>query len=69
MDNPAARLYAQGMCLICIDFARGALKLQEARRALGEMRGGLPPEHAREVEKTLDEAEREARDAAARSTP
>ncbi|WP_437805795.1 hypothetical protein [Sorangium sp. So ce1078] len=57
------------MCLICIDFARGALKLQEARRALGEMRSGLPPEHARDVEKTLDEAEREARDAAARSTP
>jgi hypothetical protein len=56
------------MCIICIDFARGALKLQEARRALGEMRGGLPPEHVKQVEETLDEAEREASDAAAGPT-
>lgn len=45
------------MCLICVDFARGALKLKEARRALGEMREGLPLEHVRYVEQTLDEAE------------
>lgn len=45
------------MCLICIDFDRGALKLQEARRALGEMRPALDPEHAREVEAKLLEAE------------
>lgn len=50
------------MCLICIDFDRGALKLREARRALGEMRAGLDREHAREVEKKLDEAEKAARD-------
>jgi hypothetical protein len=49
------------MCLICIDFARGTLKLHEARRALGEMRSSLSPDHAREVEKTLEEAERRAR--------
>jgi hypothetical protein len=49
------------MCLICIDFARGTLKLHEARRALGEMRSGLPPEHVRELEDTLEEAERRAR--------
>lgn len=47
------------MCLICIDFDRGALKLKEARRALGEMRPTLDPEHLREVELKLDAAERE----------
>jgi len=57
------------MCIICIDFARGALKLQEARRALGEMREGLPPDHARQVEAALEEAERQERDAAAQQTP
>jgi len=50
------------MCLICIDFDRGALKLREARRALGEMRASLPSEHVKEVEKKLDDAEREARE-------
>jgi hypothetical protein len=48
------------MCIICIDLARGALRPQEARRALREMREGLPPEHAREVEQKLDEAEQQA---------
>lgn len=47
------------MCLICIDFDRGALKLREARRALGEMRAGLPPAHVAEVEQKLAEAEAE----------
>lgn len=46
------------MCLICIDFDRGALQLREARRALGEMRASLDREHVREVEKKLDEAEK-----------
>ena len=45
------------MCLICIHFDRGALNLNEARRALGEMRPALAPEHALEVEAKLDEAE------------
>jgi len=45
------------MCLICVDFDRGALKLREARRALGEMRQGLPADHVREVEAKLAEAE------------
>lgn len=47
------------MCIICVDFARGALKLREARRALGEMAAGLGPEHVKEVEKKLAEAEDE----------
>jgi len=45
------------MCIICIDFDRGALKPKEARRALREMREGLDASHAKEVEKKLDEAE------------
>ncbi|HET9931867.1 MAG TPA: hypothetical protein VFQ35_14295 [Polyangiaceae bacterium] len=48
------------MCLICIDFDRGALKVREARRALGEMRAALSAEHVREIEQRLAEAEREA---------
>ncbi|HKQ69252.1 MAG TPA: hypothetical protein VJT73_07935 [Polyangiaceae bacterium] len=44
------------MCIICIDFDRGALKLNEAKRALGEMRQGLDAAHLREVEKKLEEA-------------
>ena len=47
------------MCLICIDFDRGALKLAEARRALGEMRVKLDADHIREVESKLDAAEQE----------
>jgi hypothetical protein len=47
------------MCIICVDFDRGALKLREARRALGEMRTGLEPQHVREIEHKLDEAEPE----------
>ena len=46
------------MCLICIDFDRGALKLREAKRALGELRTTLDPQHLKEVERKLDEAER-----------
>ena len=47
------------MCIICIDFARGALKLAEARRALGEMRAKVGEGHAAEVEQLLDLAEEE----------
>jgi hypothetical protein len=47
------------MCIICIDFARGALKVKEARRALGEMRSQLDPKHVREVEQRLDRAEQD----------
>jgi hypothetical protein len=49
------------MCLICVDFERGALKLREARRALGEMRTSLESEHVKELEQKLDEAERSER--------
>ena len=46
------------MCLICIDFDRGALNLREAKRALGEMRTKLDAQHLKEVEQKLDQAER-----------
>ena len=45
------------MCIICIDFDRGALNLNEARRALGEMRQSLDQAHVKEVEEKLDRAE------------
>lgn len=51
------------MCLICIDFDRGALKLREARRALGEMRSTLDTEHVKQVEQKLAEAEQAEADA------
>jgi hypothetical protein len=50
------------MCLICIDFDRGALKLREAKRALGEMRSTLDAQHVRELEQKLEQAERDAGD-------
>ena len=49
--------YIQGMCIICIDFERGVLRPQEARRALREMRGGMDATHVKEIEEKLDEAE------------
>jgi hypothetical protein len=44
------------MCIICIDFDRGVLKTNEARRALSEMRESLPAEHVRLVEQKIDDA-------------
>jgi hypothetical protein len=48
------------MCIICIDFERGALRPNEARRALREMREKLPPEHVKELEQKLDAGDRES---------
>jgi hypothetical protein len=47
------------MCIICIDFERGALQPKEARRALGEMREKLDPAHVRELEEKLSAKEQE----------
>jgi hypothetical protein len=47
------------MCLICIELAKGAMSVPEARRALGEMRGKLGP-HVAEVESKLVESEANA---------
>lgn len=45
------------MCLICIEFDKRTMRVGEARRALGEMRGSLDPRHVAELETKLDEAE------------
>ena len=50
------------MCMICVDFERERMTLNDARRALGEMREGLDPKHAEEVEEMLVEAEKEKAD-------
>ena len=50
------------MCLICIDFERGAMKVKEARRALAEIRTALDPEHVKEVEHKLAEKDSEPDD-------
>ena len=47
------------MCIICADFDRGALKVDEARRALREMISTLDAGHARQVAEKLDEAAQE----------
>ena len=44
------------MCIICVDFQRQRMTLRDAQRAYGEMKAGLGPEHAKEVEEMLDEA-------------
>lgn len=57
------------MCLICIEFDRRKMNVAEARRALGEMRGGLEPAHVAEVEAKLVEAESADPDAATPTPP
>lgn len=49
------------MCIICIDLAKRAMSVAEARRALGEMRGALGNEHIAELEKKLEKAEEDER--------
>ena len=51
-------MYNAPMCIICIDFDRGALRPAEARRALGEMRTTLDPDHVKDIEKKLEQAEK-----------
>lgn len=47
------------MCLICVDFQREKMTPFEAKRALGEMREKIGPEHTREVELMIKEREEE----------
>ncbi len=49
------------MCLICVDFQREKMSPLEARRALGEMREKIGPQHAREVEQMVEDREVELR--------
>jgi len=41
------------MCIICIEFEKGKLKLGEAVRNYGELKESLPIEHQKEVEEKL----------------
>ena len=43
------------MCIICVDFQKQLLSVDEARRNLGEM--VIEPEHREEIEKMLDDAD------------
>lgn len=54
---PAPTRYSQAMCLICVDLAKQKLTPLEARRALREMSEKLDPQHLREIETKLAEAE------------
>ena len=53
----AAGSYSLVMCLICIEIAKSKMTVREARAQLREMREGMPPEHLREVEAKLAQAE------------
>jgi hypothetical protein len=57
------------MCLICVEFQKQRMTSAEARRALGEMAGGLGPEHTREVQRLLREAEEQAQAASPAAAP
>ena len=46
------------MCMICVDWQRGNLTLQEAKRNLSEMTE-LDPEHVQEVLFMLDDSDEE----------
>lgn len=47
------------MCLICIEFEKQRMTAGEARRALGEMIDDMEPDHVREVEEMIDDAEQD----------
>ena len=47
------------MCIICVDLAKQRLTVPEGRRALREMKEKIGEEHLAEVERKLDEAEKE----------
>jgi hypothetical protein len=48
------------MCIICVDFEKGRMTSNEARRALGEMVVKVGSKHAQELERTLREADEAA---------
>lgn len=47
------------MCLICLELDKLTMTSREARRALGEMRVKLDPNHLEEVEEKIAAAERQ----------
>jgi len=53
------------MCLICVDFQKQKMTINDARRAFREMSSDMDPEHAREVRKMIRKAEQEEKKKAA----
>lgn len=47
------------MCMICVEFQKERMTINEARRALGEMVETFEDDHAEEVEEMIAEAEAE----------
>ena len=47
------------MCLICVDFQKSKMTIGDAKRAYREMVDDMGPEHAREVQEMIREAEKE----------
>jgi len=41
------------MCIICVEFEKGKLKLGEAIRNYGEIKDSISPEHQKEIEEKL----------------
>jgi hypothetical protein len=41
------------MCLICIEFQKGKMTVEEGWRNLSEMEGTMKPQHVEEVEEML----------------
>jgi vacuolar-type H+-ATPase subunit H len=52
------------MCMICVDFQRQKMTIQDARRALREMTELLEPEHVEQVQEMLTRAEEEQEEVA-----
>ena len=48
------------MCLICVDFQKGRMTTQDAKRALREMSESIGKTHTKEVREMIQKAEEEA---------
>lgn len=55
------------MCLICIDFQKQKMTINDARRALREMSESLGDAHTREVSQLISQAEKAQREQAAQA--
>lgn len=43
------------MCIICVEFQKQLITIQETRRILAEMHGVIEPKHLLEIEEMLKE--------------
>lgn len=56
------------MCLLCVEYQQGRLRLEEARRNFRELRSSLPPGHAREVQEWMQKAKEEQKEESGKAT-